>query len=217
MGRKVFIGVMLAVVVFAMMVPAAMAQQQGQRGQGGGQFTPPTPESRVEQIEAASVKLTADQRAQLIKVFSETTGGQAGGRGMAGGMMGVGGQLPEAVQKVLTADQVKQYNTYTMRQSVDRQMELIGQTVTGLTADQRTKMAPIIEKQINDQNALMTSMMSQGQNMDIEALQIRQNRIREATANALQGVLTPAQMTQYNSIQQGMGGMGGGAVRRGQQ
>lgn len=200
MKRLISVAV-VTLIVFAIIVPAAMAQ-------GQGQFTPPTPESRVQQLEAA-IKLTPEQRTQILKIYSD-----ASGQGMRG--MGFGSQLPEAVQSVLTADQVKQYNAYVLKQSVDARIAQLHEAVT-LTADQRTKVVPIIEKEITAQNELMATMRGQGQNADMQGMMDKMTALRDATTASLKSILTAEQMTKYNAMPaaRGMGGMGGTRGNRG--
>ena len=203
MKRKIIIGAVIAVVACVFVASSVMAQ-------GRGQFTPPTPESSVAQIEQA-IKLTPEQHTQILKIYSDASG--QGMRGMRGGMMG--GQLPQAVQAVLTPEQVTQYNAYALKQQVDRRITQIDEAVT-LTADQKTKIVPILEKEINGQTQLFAGM--QGGQGDFQAMGEKMQALRDATSASLKTVLTPEQMTKYNAMPmgRGMGGGGMGGGMRGQ-
>ena len=187
---KVF---MLTAVVCLIVSPALMAQQ----------FQRPTPESRVEQIDKA-VKLTEKQKAQILKIYTDAeANAQQGGR--RGGFFG--GGTTEAVEKVLTPEQVKKWRAYTLQQSIDRRINQIDQAVT-LTADQKTKIIPIIEKEINATNALTAEMRAQGENADRQAMMEKRKTVRAATDKALESILTKDQMAKYTAMPR-RGGRGG--------
>jgi len=193
MNRQIIIVFMLTAVVCLIVSPALMAQQ----------FQRPTPESRVEEIVKA-VKLTEDQKAQILKIYTDAeANAQQGGR--RGGFFG--GGTTEAVEKVLTPEQVKKWRAYTLQQSVDRRITQIDQAVT-LTADQKTKIIPIIEKEINATNALTAEMRAQGENADRQAMMEKRKTIRAATDKALESILTKDQMAKYTAMPRG-GGRGG--------
>jgi hypothetical protein len=186
MDRHIIItSFILAAVVCLVMAPLAMAQPPA----------PPTPESRVEQMDKV-LKLTADQKAQILKIYTDAAASaQQGGR--RGGFFG--GATTEAVEKVLTPDQVKTWRAYTLKQSVDRRITQIDQAVT-LTANQKEKITPIIEKEINAQNTLMAEMRAQGENADREAMRDKMTEIRSATDKALESILTKEQLEKYNAM-----------------
>ncbi|MCE5251911.1 hypothetical protein LLG96_17030 [bacterium] len=159
------------------------------------QFTPPTPESIVEQIDKAA-KLSDDQKAQILKIYQDAAANaQQGGR--RGGFFG--GATLEAVEKVMTPDQVKKWREFTLKQSIDRRITQIDQAVT-LTAEQKTKITPVIEKEVNAQNALMAEMRKQGENADREAMRDKMTEIRSATDKALESILTKDQLEKYNAM-----------------
>ena len=176
----------LAIVACFVMASAVLAQQ----------FTPPTPESRVEQIDKA-VKLTADQKAQILKIYTDAAANAQQGGGRRGRFFG--GATTAAVEKILTPDQVKKWRAYTLQQSVDRRIAQIDEAVK-LTADQKKKITPILEKEINEQNALMAEMRTQGENADRQAMRDKMTEIRSATTKALESILTKDQLEKYNAI-----------------
>jgi len=185
MNRQIIIVFMLTAVVCLIVSPALMAQQ----------FQRPTPESRVEEIVKA-VKLTEDQKAQILKIYTDAAANaQQGGR--RGGFFG--GGTTEAVEKVLTPDQVKKWRAYTLQQSVDRRINQIDQAVT-LTAEQKTKIIPVIEKEINVQNTFMAEMRAQGENADFQAMRDKMTEIRGDTDKALESILTKDQLEKYNAM-----------------
>ena len=186
MNRQIIFTVFILTAVVCLIVsPALMAQE----------FTPPTPESMVEQIENA-VKLTGDQKAQILKIYTDAfANAQQGGR--RGGFFG--GGTTEAIEKVLTSEQVKKWRAYTLQQSIDRRINQIDQAVT-LTADQKTKIIPVIEKEINAQNTLMTEMRAQGENADFQSMRDKMTELRSATNMALESILTKEQLTKYNAM-----------------
>jgi len=193
MNRQIIIVFMLTAVVCLIVSPALMAQQ----------FQRPTPESRVEEIVKA-VKLTEDQKAQILKIYTDAAANaQQGGR--RGGFFG--GGTTEAVEKVLTPEQVKKWRAYTLQQSIDRRINQIDQAVT-LTADQKTKIIPIIEKEINATNALTAEMRAQGENADRQAMMEKRKTVRAATDKALESILTKDQMAKYTAMPR-RGGRGG--------
>lgn len=209
MSRHIIISTIVVAFAFMILAPAVMAQQ------GRGNFTPPTPAERVQQLEQA-ITLTADQRTKILAIYSDTSGG---GRGMRGfGMMG--GQLPENIQAVLTADQIKQYDAYVLKQQVDQRMAMIEQNVTGITADQRAKIAPVLEKEITGQTELFAGMRDGGgMGGDFQGIRDKMQALTDATTASLKSILTAQQMTQYSAMPQGRGfgggrmgggGMGGG-------
>ncbi|MFC1693027.1 hypothetical protein ACFL1R_05945 [Candidatus Latescibacterota bacterium] len=168
--------------------PAVMAQQ----------FQRPTPESRVEEIDKA-VKLTEDQKAQILKIYTDAAANaQQGGR--RGGFFGRG--TVEAVEKVLTPDQVKKWRAYTLQRSIDRRINQIDQAVT-LTADQKTKIIPVIEKEINAQIALTAEMRAQGEDADFQDMREKMTELRSATDKALESILTKEQLAKYNAMPRG--------------
>jgi hypothetical protein len=179
---------MVAAVVCLATAPALMAQQP-QR---------PTPEIMVQNIEKA-VTLTADQKAKILKIYTDAAANaQQGGRG---GFFG-GGATTEAVEKVLTPDQVKKWRAYTLQQSIDRRINQIDQAVT-LTAEQKTKIKPVIETEITAQNKLMAEMRAQGDNADREAMRTKMTEIRGATEKALESILTKDQLEKYKAMPRG--------------
>ena len=189
MKRQIlFTGLMLAALVCLTMAPALMAQQP-QR---------PTPESRVEELDKA-VKLTADQKTKILKIYTDAAANtqQGGGRG---GFFG--GRTTEAVEKILTPDQLKKWQAYTLQQGIDRRINQIDRAVT-LTDEQKTKIKPIIEKEVTAQTALFTEMRTQGENADREAMRDKMTEIRGATDKALESILTKEQLEKYKSMPRG--------------
>ena len=175
----------ITAVACLVIVPEVIAQQ----------FTPPTPESRVEQIDKA-VKLNEEQKTQILKIYTDAeANAQQGGR--RGGFFG--GGTTEAVEKVLTPEQVKKWRAYTLQQSVDRRITQIDQAVT-LTAEQKKKIVPIIEKEINATNALTAEMRAQGEDADRQAMMEKRKTIRAATDTALESILTKDQMAKYTAM-----------------
>lgn len=175
----------LAAVACLVITPAVMAQQ----------FTPPTPESRVEQIEKA-VKLTADQKTQILKIYTNAAANTRQGRRRSGFF---GGATTAAVEKVLTPDQVKKWRAYTLQQSVDRRITQIDEAVT-LTADQKKKITSVIEKEINGQNAFMAEIRAQGENADFQSIRDNMAELRSATDKALASIFTKDQHEKYNAM-----------------
>jgi hypothetical protein len=196
MSRKgVFFGFALAAVACLTMATAVLAQQQQPPQR-------PTPEILVTNLEKA-VTLTADQKTQVLKIYTDAAANaQQGGRG--GGFFG-GGATTEAVEKVLTADQVKKWRAYTLQQNVDRRMTQIDQAVT-LTDDQKTKIKPILEKEITAQTEYMTKVRAEGGTPDRDAMMAKMTELREATAKALETVLNKDQIEKYKAMPQRGGG-----------
>ena len=161
------------------------------------QFQRPTPESRVEQIDKA-VKLSPDQKAQILKIYTDAAGDQQDGRRR--GFFGRG--TTEAVEKVLTSDQVKKWRAYTLQQSVDRRVTQIDEAVT-LTADQKIKIKPIIVTEITARNALFAEMRAQGENADREAMRDKMSEIRIAMDKSLESILTKDQLEKYKAMPRG--------------
>jgi hypothetical protein len=90
-------------------------------------------------------------------------------------------------------------------------------TVLALTADQATKIKPILVKQLTDQAAAMAGMQQGG---DMAAMRAaNQERTTRAQA-AIAAVLTAEQKTKYTAYlaeqatRRGPGGQGGGAPRQ---
>ncbi len=190
-GRGVFSGLALAAAACMVMAAAVMAQQQPQR---------PTPESRVADMDKA-VKLTDDQKAKILKIYTDAEAGR--GQGGRGGFFG--GAQNEAVEKVLTADQVKKWRAHTLQQNVERRMNQIHQAVT-LTDEQKTKITPILEKELTAQTELFARMRTEGENADREATMNKMREIREATGKALESILTKEQLEKYQAMPQRGGG-----------
>jgi hypothetical protein len=206
-----------AVLATSVLVPTAMAQDFSAK-------------SQVDQIDKV-VTLTADQKTKLMKVYEDMfanmpqmgdfgggqgapAGGQGGQGAPRGGMMGGGimmfGPMQEQVEGVLTADQVKKLRAYNLKQNVDRQITMIDQIVT-LTADQKTKLTPAIEKAVTAQNEMMSGMMGGGGGGDMNAMMEKFTALREEQNAAMAKVLTKEQMTKYtDAMNQQMGGFGGG-------
>jgi len=189
-------------IAMACMVMSSVVMAQPQQ--------PPTrtPESMVQDIEKA-VTLTADQKAKILKIYSDA-GAKAEQDGRGGGF-GFYMRANEAVEKVLTPDQMKKWQAYTLQQSIDNRINRIDQAVT-LTAEQKTKIKPVIEKEITAQTKFMAEWRAQGENADQQAMRDKMTEIRSATDKALESILTKEQFTKYQSMPRR--GMGGG--RRGQ-
>ena len=132
------INLIIAFLICLIMALTVMAQQ----------FQRPTPESRVEEIDKA-VKLSPDQKAQILKIYTDAAS-DAQQSGRRGGFLGRG--TTEAVEKVLTSDQAEKWRAYTLQQSIDRRLTQIDEAVT-LTADQKTKIKPVIDKVFTLENA----------------------------------------------------------------
>lgn len=172
------------------------------------------PEERVANIEKA-ITLTADQKTQLIKIYTDIAANAqsgGGGRGGGGGGFGGGGMLPAAVEKVLNPDQVKKYNAFQRQQSIDRTITQIDQAVT-LTDDQKKKIVPIISKQL-DAQAVMTAANAKeraaGGTPDMDAMRAKMTEIRDEMVKSLGTVLNKDQMDKYNAMPRGGRGGGGG-------
>ena len=193
MNRHIILtGLILAAVGCMIIAPVAMAQQ----------FTPPTPQERVDEIDKA-VKLTDDQKAQILKIYTDASANARQGGRMRGGFGG--GGSPAAIEKVLTPDQVKKWRAYTLQQSVDRRIAQIERSIE-LTDAQKKKMMPVFAKEITAQNALMTKMRNQGEDADREAMRDKMTEMRDATDKALGTILTEDQLKQYNDMpRRGMG------------
>lgn len=181
-------GLMLTALVCLALAPVVMAQE----------FQRPTPENRVAELDKA-VKLTDDQKTQILKIYTDAAANapQGGGRG---GFFG--GRTAEAVEKVLTPDQVKKWRAYNLQQGIDRRINQIDRAVT-LTDEQKTKIKPVIEKEVTAQTALFTEMRTQGENADREAMRDKMTEIRGATDKALESILTKEQLEKYKTMPRG--------------
>ncbi|MBN1294401.1 MAG: hypothetical protein JXB48_21370 [Candidatus Latescibacteria bacterium] len=185
MNRHIIL--IIAVVVCLIMVIPVVAQQ----------FERPTPESLVAEIEKA-VKLTPDQKTQILKIYTDASNDQQGGR--RGGFLG--GRTTEAVERVLKPEQVEKWRAYTLQQSIDRRISQIDEAVT-LTSEQKTKILPVIEKEIISRNALFAEMRSQGESGDREAMRDKMTEISSATDKALESILTKEQLEKYKAMPRG--------------
>jgi len=186
MKRHILIPVfVLCAVACLLMAPAVIAQQN----------TPPTPESRLAQIEKA-VKLTDEQKAQILKIYTDTAANaqQGGGRG---GFFG--GAANAEVEKVLTPEQVKTWREFTIQQNIERRITRINDAVA-LTDDQKKKITPVIEKEIRAQSDLMTEMRAQGENADRQAMMDKMSAMRAETDKAIEPILTKEQLEKYNAM-----------------
>ncbi|MFC1552182.1 hypothetical protein ACFL6P_06395 [Candidatus Latescibacterota bacterium] len=182
---------MLAALVCLLVTPALMAQQ----------FQRPTPESRVEQIDNA-VKLTDAQKTQILKIFTDAAANTGQG-GRRGGFFG--GGTTEAVEKVLTPEQVTQWRAFTLQQSLDRRINPIDEAVT-LTAEQKTKIIPVIKKEIDAQAKITAEMRAQGENADFQSMRDEMTQLRSVTDKALESILTEDQLSKYKAMpRRGMG------------
>ena len=182
---------MLTALVCLIVSPALVAQQ----------FQRPTPESSVEEIDKA-VKLTEDQKAQILKIYTDAAANARQG-GRRGGFSGGGNS--EAIEKVLTPEQVTKWRAYTLQQSIDRRINQIDQAVT-LNAEQKKKIIPVIEKEINAQNTLMAGMRTQSGNADFQSMRDKMTELRSATDKALESILTKEQLAKYKAMpRRGMG------------
>ncbi|HEX3000271.1 MAG TPA: hypothetical protein VHR86_08560, partial [Armatimonadota bacterium] len=90
-------------------------------------------------------------------------------------------------------------------QNVERRMNQINQAVT-LTDEQKTKITPILEKELTAQTELFTKMRAEGENADREATMNKMRDIREATVKALESILTKEQLEKYQAMPQRGGG-----------
>lgn len=175
---------MLSAVLCLLVSPALMAQQRER----------PTPQSRVDVIDKA-VKLTADQKAQILKIYTDAAANARGGG--RGGFFGRGST--EAIEKVLTEDQVKKWREFNLQQSIDRRIIPIDEAVT-LTADQKKKIVPIIRKEIEASNAAMAAMRAQGEDADFQSYRDKTTELRAATDKALESILTKDQLSKYQAM-----------------
>ena len=185
MKKQILITCSILIAVVSMLTASVVLAQQ---------FTPPTPESRVEQIDKA-VKLTADQKTQILKIYTDAAANaQQGGRG---GFMG--GATTAEVEKVLTPEQVKLWHEATLQQGIDGRLTQINEAVS-LTDDQKKKITPIIEKEIKARTEMMTEMRKQGENADRQAMMDKMSAIRGETDKALESILTKEQLEKYNAM-----------------
>ena len=175
----------IAVVVCLIAVLPVIAQQ----------FERPSPESRVEEIDKAA-GLTDDQKAQILKIYTDADNNRNGGR--PGGFFGT----MEAVEKVLSAEQLEKWRAYTHQQSIDRRISQIDGAVT-LTEDQKTKIIPVIDKEVTARDALFAEMRSQGENADRESMRDKMMEISSATDKALESILTKEQLEKYKAMPRG--------------
>ncbi len=189
MNRHVILTRFTIAVVMCLIMTLAVKAQQSQR---------PTPESRVEVIDNA-VKLSPDQKAQILKIYTDAAA-NAQQSGRRRGFFGRG--TTEAVEKVLTSDQIKKWRAYTLQQSVDRRITQIDEAVT-LTADQKTKIKTIIETEITARNAFFAEMRAQGENADREAMRDKMTEMRSATDKSLESILTKDQLDKYKAMPRG--------------
>ncbi len=192
MNTRYFTGIIIIAALVSVILPLTVTAQQFQR---------PTPESMVERIEHA-VTITAEQRAQILKFYTDVMAnmGQGGGRGGRGGFAFMGGsQTPEAIAKILTAEQIEKLEAYNLQQSIDRRIEQIDRTVT-LTDEQKAKIAPVIRKEIEAQNKLMAEMSGQGQNADFQSMRDNMMELRDVTTKALESILNKKQLSEYNNM-----------------
>ncbi len=187
--RILFAGVLLASLACMVITTSVFAQPQPPQRQ--------TPQERVDQMEK-ELKLTADQKAKILKVFTDAEAqAEQGGRR---GFFGFG--TPPEVEKILTPDQLKAWQAFTLKQSVDRRIAMMSEAVT-LTDDQKAKIRPIIEKETAATTKLMAEMRAQGENADREAMRTKMGELRDATTKALESILTKEQMEKYNSMPRG--------------
>ena len=186
--RILFAGVLLAALACMVITTSAFAQQPPQRQ---------TPQERVDQMEK-ELKLTADQKAKILKVFTDLeANAEQGGRR---GFFGFG--TPPEVEKILTPDQLKAWQAFTLKQSVDRRIAMMSEALT-LTDDQKAKLRPILEKETAGTTKLMMEMRAQGENADREAMRTKMGEFRDATTKALESILTKEQMEKYNAMPRG--------------
>ncbi len=90
-------------------------------------------------------------------------------------------------------------------QNVDRMVQMLT-TRLNLTADEQTKIKPILQSQADQINALR-----QDSTLTPQDRRAKMMAIRQSTASQLQGILTPDQFTQYQQMmQRGRRGMGPG-------
>ncbi|MFC1509515.1 hypothetical protein ACFL60_07520 [Candidatus Omnitrophota bacterium] len=191
MNRRVILTSFIIAVVMCLTMTLPVIAQQSQR---------PTPESRVEEIEKA-VKLTQDQKDKILKIYTDAAASaQQGGR--RGGFFGRG--TTEAVEKALTPDQVKKWRAYILQQSVDRRITPIDEAVT-LTADQKKKIKPVFEKEINARNKFFAEMRAQGENADRESMRDKMTELRSATDKSLESIFTKEQLEKYKAMPRGRG------------
>jgi hypothetical protein len=194
MNGKGFITGLFLMAVLSFLVTTVALAQQDQRPQ------PPTPESMVADIEKA-ITLTADQKTKILKIYTDAAA-QAEQQGRRNFFSGV----TTEVEKVLTAEQVKTLRAYTLKKSVDRRMTMIDEAVT-LTAEQKTKLKPILEKEVTAQTELMAKMRAEGENADRDAFRAKMTALRDSTNVAIQPILTKEQLEKYKNMpQRGPGG-----------
>ena len=193
MKRNILTCLILTALLCFVLSPAVIAQQRTRR----------TPESRVEELNKA-VNLSAEQQKQVMQLYSDAQQG-GGGRGGFGG-----GGTTAALEKILTPEQLKKWNAYNLQQSVDRRITQIDEAVT-LTDEQKKKIVPIIQKEINATNAVTAEMRAQGQNADFQSMMEKRTALRAETDKALGSILTKEQMSAYSAMptRGGRGGRGG--------
>ena len=192
MKRNIILTCLILTALLCIVISTAVIAQQRTRR---------TPESRVEELNKA-VNLSAEQQKQVLKIYSDA---QQGGGGRGGGFGG--GGTTAAFGKILTPEQLKKWTAYNLQQSVDRRITQIDEAVA-LTAEQKKKISPIIEKEINVTNALTADMRAQGQNGDFQSMRDKRTALRAETDKALGSILTKEQMAKYSAMPRG-GGRGG--------
>ncbi len=185
--RILFAGVLLAAVACLVLTTTAFAQQPQRL----------TAQERVDLMDK-ELKLTADQKTKILKVYTDAeANAQQGGRGGFFGM-----RTPPEVEKILTPDQLKAWQAFTLKQSVDRRINQINEAVT-LTDDQKAKIRPILEKETAGTTKLMAEMFAQGENADREAIRTKMTELRDATVKSLETLLTKEQMEKFNAMPRG--------------
>jgi Spy/CpxP family protein refolding chaperone len=185
----------------------------GQRGQR------PTPEQRLERLDKLAGGLTADQKKKITAIWGaaeknrEQQPPAAGERpnarreqlnqnrqsGQGGGRMGGFGMLSPEVEKVLTPEQVKKYQSNLKKENIDRQLDRLKDL--NLTDAQKKKLTAIFEKQNETMRQNMEKMQG---NQDPQARMDAFRKMREASDKEIMTVLTPDQKKKYEDMQQQM-------------
>jgi hypothetical protein len=71
-----------------------------------------------------------------------------------------------------------------------------------LTDDQKTKIKPIIEKEMTGMNEYLAKTRAAGGDFDRDAFMAKMTELQDATTKALEPILTKEQLEKYNAMPQ---------------
>jgi len=190
-GRTVIVAVALILTAGSI----TLAQQRGDR--------PQRPAFDAEQYIADLDKALdlSDEQVKEMGAIMEQARQRSQGQGRRGGMMGMN-RVNEAIEKVLTPEQVTAFREFNFNRMVDQSMQRYIE-VLELTDKQQEQIRPLVVENTKEMSAFREQMQGGG---DRQAMFERFRASRDALNEKIGAFLTDDQKTAFERMNQRRGG-----------